>query len=159
MNSVSTTPSMSSRPKSQAVPASSNTSSSGSEKCAWFPEVVTNGLSYVALLQPAEREPLLARGRLDLGDEGAPVAVIGPPRARFLSAERFRELVASAPRVDDEFAVDLAAIRREVEAPREPLAVLIDTDVLVAPERGDEGAGRSAGDEPRAISVITVSEL
>ena len=31
--------------------------------------------------------------------------------------------------------------------------------MLVAPERGDEGAGRSAGDEPRAISVITVSEL
>jgi len=31
--------------------------------------------------------------------------------------------------------------------------------VLVALERGDEGADGSAGDEPRAISVITVSEL
>jgi len=57
---------------------------------------------------------------IEITRAGAPVAVIGPPRARFLSAERFRELVASAPRVDDEFAVDLAAIRREVEAPREP---------------------------------------
>jgi antitoxin (DNA-binding transcriptional repressor) of toxin-antitoxin stability system len=28
---------------------------------------------------------------------GAPVAVIGPPKARTVSAERFRELIASAP--------------------------------------------------------------
>jgi tRNA(fMet)-specific endonuclease VapC len=39
------------------------------------------------------------------------------------------------------------------------MAVLIDTDVLIALERGEAGADALAGDEPRAISVITVSEL
>jgi prevent-host-death family protein len=42
---------------------------------------------------------------------GAPVAVIGPPRARSVSAARFRELIASAPRVDGDFADDLRGIR------------------------------------------------
>ncbi len=46
MNSVSTTPSISSRENSHAVPASSSTSSSGSENNAWSPELVTNGPSY-----------------------------------------------------------------------------------------------------------------
>ncbi|HST25854.1 MAG TPA: type II toxin-antitoxin system prevent-host-death family antitoxin [Gaiellaceae bacterium] len=44
---------------------------------------------------------------------GAPVAVIAPSRPRLLSAVRFRELMASAPPVDDEFAEDLRLIRRE----------------------------------------------
>ena len=48
---------------------------------------------------------------------GAPVAVIAPPKARLLSAERFRELLASAPPVDEEFADDLRAIRRSVGPP------------------------------------------
>ena len=39
--SVSTTPVMSSREKSHAVPPRSSTSSSGFEKSGWFPEVVT----------------------------------------------------------------------------------------------------------------------
>ncbi len=48
---------------------------------------------------------------------GAPVAVLAPARPRLLSAERFRELLASAPPVDDEFAEDLRAIRTSVRAP------------------------------------------
>ena len=48
---------------------------------------------------------------------GAPVAVIVPPRARLLSAERLRELLASAPPVDDGFADDLREIRRSVGPP------------------------------------------
>ena len=48
---------------------------------------------------------------------GAPVAVIGPPRARLVSAERFRELVATAPRPDEEFASELRAARAAVGPP------------------------------------------
>lgn len=44
---------------------------------------------------------------------GAPVAVISPPRPRLLSAERFRELLASAPGVDEAFSDDLRQIRRD----------------------------------------------
>ena len=51
---------------------------------------------------------------------GAPVAVIGPPKARLLSAERFRELMASAPRVDEGFADDVRALRESAGAPRDP---------------------------------------
>jgi antitoxin (DNA-binding transcriptional repressor) of toxin-antitoxin stability system len=53
---------------------------------------------------------------------GAPVAVIGPPKARLLSAERFRELMASAPRADEAFAEDLRAVRESAGPPREPWA-------------------------------------
>jgi prevent-host-death family protein len=45
---------------------------------------------------------------------GSPVAVITPPRQRLLPAERFRELMASAPPVDDDFATEVRQIRREV---------------------------------------------
>jgi antitoxin (DNA-binding transcriptional repressor) of toxin-antitoxin stability system len=51
---------------------------------------------------------------------GAPVAVIGPPKARLLSADRFRELIATAPRPDDGFAAELRAIRESAGPPREP---------------------------------------
>ena len=51
---------------------------------------------------------------------GAPVAVIGPPRPRTLSAERFRALMASAPRPDEAFAADLAAVRDSTGSPAEP---------------------------------------
>ena len=44
---------------------------------------------------------------------GAPVAVIMPPKKRLLSADRFGELMASAPPVDEDFAGDLRRIRRE----------------------------------------------
>jgi predicted nucleic acid-binding protein len=39
------------------------------------------------------------------------------------------------------------------------LAVLIDTDLLIDLERGDPALERLLGEEERAISVITVSEL
>lgn len=48
---------------------------------------------------------------------GAPVAVLVPPRLRLLSAERFRELLASAPPVDDAFVRDVRAIRESVGPP------------------------------------------
>lgn len=51
---------------------------------------------------------------------GAPVAVIGPPQARVVSAQRFRELMTSAPRPDEDFASDLRALRESVGLPGEP---------------------------------------
>lgn len=51
---------------------------------------------------------------------GAPVATIAPVKARLLSAERFRELVGSAPVPDDTFAGELRALRGIVAAPDEP---------------------------------------
>jgi prevent-host-death family protein len=51
---------------------------------------------------------------------GAPVAVIVPPRVRLVSAERFRELVAAAPPVDEDFARDIAGLRDSVGPPRDP---------------------------------------
>jgi prevent-host-death family protein len=50
---------------------------------------------------------------------GASVAVIGPPKTRLLSADRFRELLASAPPVDEEFADDVRAVRREIGPPED----------------------------------------
>lgn len=50
---------------------------------------------------------------------GAPVAVISPPKARLLSAERFRALLASAPPTDDEFADEIREQRNAI-APPEP---------------------------------------
>jgi antitoxin (DNA-binding transcriptional repressor) of toxin-antitoxin stability system len=49
---------------------------------------------------------------IEIVRNGATVAVVGPPKARFVSAESFRELMAALPPVDDDFAGDLAAIRR-----------------------------------------------
>lgn len=51
---------------------------------------------------------------------GAPVAVIGPPRARLLSAERFRELLVTAPSPDADFADDVRSLRDTVAPPDEP---------------------------------------
>jgi prevent-host-death family protein len=51
---------------------------------------------------------------------GAPVAVISPPRARLLPAERFRALLASAPPVDDDFAGEMLALRRSIGPPETP---------------------------------------
>lgn len=48
---------------------------------------------------------------IEITRNGATVAVIGPPRARFVSSERFRELLRSAPPVDDDFAADLREVR------------------------------------------------
>jgi prevent-host-death family protein len=51
---------------------------------------------------------------------GAPVAVIAPSKLRLISAERFRELLATAPPVDDAFGEDLREIRRSVGPPEAP---------------------------------------
>ena len=51
---------------------------------------------------------------------GAPVAVIVPPKAQLLSAERFRELIATAPRPDAGFASEVRELRRTIEPPDEP---------------------------------------
>jgi prevent-host-death family protein len=64
--------------------------------------------------------------RVSAGEEvevtrsGAPVAVIAPPRTRLLPAERFREMLASAPRPDEEFAAEMRALRAGVEPPSDP---------------------------------------
>jgi prevent-host-death family protein len=51
---------------------------------------------------------------------GAPIAVIAPPKARLMSAERFRSLVASAPRPDEDFAGDVRAAREHLGPPSDP---------------------------------------
>lgn len=51
---------------------------------------------------------------------GAPVAVITPPKARLLSAERFGELIATAPSPDQDFADDVRAIRETLAPPESP---------------------------------------
>lgn len=57
---------------------------------------------------------------IEVTRSGAPVAVIGPPKGRVVSAERFRELIAAAPRPDEEFADDVRALRNTVGPPAVP---------------------------------------
>lgn len=57
---------------------------------------------------------------IEIVRNGAPVAVMAPPRARLMSASRLRSLLASLPPVDEEFAEDLRRIRREVGPPENP---------------------------------------
>lgn len=57
---------------------------------------------------------------VEITRSGAPVAVIAPPKARLISAERFRILIASAPRPDADFAEDLRTARANVGPPDEP---------------------------------------
>ena len=57
---------------------------------------------------------------IELTRSGAPVAVIVPPRARLVSAARFRELLASAPSPDADFAEDLRAVREGAGPPGDP---------------------------------------
>jgi antitoxin (DNA-binding transcriptional repressor) of toxin-antitoxin stability system len=54
---------------------------------------------------------------IELTRSGAPVAVIGPPRARLLSAARFRELLAGAPSPDAGFGEDVRDIRKSAGPP------------------------------------------
>jgi prevent-host-death family protein len=56
---------------------------------------------------------------IEITRSGAPVAVLAPPRARFLTPERFREVLATAPPVDDRFVTDLEEIRASVGSPEE----------------------------------------
>jgi antitoxin (DNA-binding transcriptional repressor) of toxin-antitoxin stability system len=57
---------------------------------------------------------------IEVTRSGAPIAVIAPPKARLMSADRFRALVASAPRPDEGFADDVRAARHEVGPPGDP---------------------------------------
>ena len=50
---------------------------------------------------------------------GAEVAVISPARRWLMPAARFRELIASAPRPDDEFVGDIRASRASVGPPED----------------------------------------
>jgi prevent-host-death family protein len=67
-----------------------------------------------------------ALNRVAAGEEieivrnGATVALLGPPKRRLLSAESFRELLASAPPIDEEFLADLRRVRAEAGAPESP---------------------------------------
>ncbi len=55
---------------------------------------------------------------IEIHRNGAPVAVLAPPRgARLVSAVRFRELMTSLPRVDDNFARDVLDARASVGPP------------------------------------------
>ncbi len=51
---------------------------------------------------------------------GAPVAVIRPAHSRLISAERFTELIDSAPRADEDFTEDVLRLRAAVGAPEDP---------------------------------------
>jgi prevent-host-death family protein len=57
---------------------------------------------------------------IEVTRSGAAVAVIAPPKVRLLSPERFRELLVSAPPVDEAFAEELREIRRSVGPPDAP---------------------------------------
>ena len=59
---------------------------------------------------------------IDVVRSGAPVAVISPPAVRLVSAERFRELLASAPGPDEAFGEDLRALRRSAGPAGDPWA-------------------------------------
>lgn len=61
-----------------------------------------------------------AGAEVEVTRSGVPVAVIAPPRGRLLSAARFRELIASAPPIDEDFAADVRAIRIAVGPPPDP---------------------------------------
>jgi prevent-host-death family protein len=50
---------------------------------------------------------------------GAEVAVISPPKSRLLSADRFRELIATAPAPDEGFLHDARAARESVGPPED----------------------------------------
>ncbi len=54
---------------------------------------------------------------IEVTRSGAAVAVIGPPAVRLLSADRFRELIATAPAPDDDFADELRDLRHTVAPP------------------------------------------
>lgn len=58
-------------------------------------------------------------GEIEITRNGQTVAVIGPPKRRkqFLSPEELRELLETAPPVDEDFVRDLEEIRRSVGPP------------------------------------------
>jgi prevent-host-death family protein len=54
---------------------------------------------------------------IEITRNGTTIAVIGPPKTRLLAPERLRELLASAPAVDEDFAAELREIRSRVGPP------------------------------------------
>jgi prevent-host-death family protein len=56
---------------------------------------------------------------IEVTRSGAAVAVIAPPKSRLISAERFRELIASAPPPDPGFADEIRAARASVGPPED----------------------------------------
>lgn len=59
---------------------------------------------------------------IEIVRNGAPVAVLAPPRVRLLPASRLRALLAALPPVDEAFAVDLRKLREEVGPAEDPWA-------------------------------------
>jgi prevent-host-death family protein len=57
---------------------------------------------------------------IEITRSGAPVARLAPARDELIPAARFRELIASAPPVDPDFAADVRASRDEVAPPADP---------------------------------------
>ena len=58
---------------------------------------------------------------IEITRAGATVAVIGPPpRRMFLSPDDFGQLLASLPRVDEEFLRAIEEVRAEIEPPEDP---------------------------------------
>ena len=57
---------------------------------------------------------------IEIARNGAPIAILAPPQTTFLSPERFRELLDSAPPADDDFADDLRRIRVETGPAENP---------------------------------------
>jgi prevent-host-death family protein len=57
---------------------------------------------------------------IEITRAGAPVAVLTPPRRRFVPVSRLREIIESAPTPDDEFLEDVQAIRKESGIPESP---------------------------------------
>jgi prevent-host-death family protein len=51
---------------------------------------------------------------IEVTRNGTTIAVIGPPKTRLLSPDRLRELLESAPPIDDEFAAELREIRSRI---------------------------------------------
>ena len=54
---------------------------------------------------------------IEIVRNGAVVAVLSQPKRRLLSGERFRELLDSAPPIDDGFAADVRRVRGEAGRP------------------------------------------
>jgi prevent-host-death family protein len=52
---------------------------------------------------------------IEITRSGATVAVISPPRVRFVSPARFRALLADGPHPDDRFADDVRDAVRDLE--------------------------------------------
>jgi prevent-host-death family protein len=56
---------------------------------------------------------------IEVTRSGAEVAVISPPKSQLMSAERFRELIATAPLPDERFLTDVRAARESVGPPED----------------------------------------